>query len=102
MGYSVLRPVSVYSSYDRVVDINGQLIKFQIKSIFGDMSGKTWAKKMFKKNDLSKYSSADTDYFALYIHDLKSWYFQKNSGRGSIFVSFSKLNNFHECLDLSP
>lgn len=102
MGYSVLRPVSVYSSYDRVVDINGRLIKFQIKSVFGDVSGKTWIKKMFKKNDMSRYSITDTDYFALYIHELNAWHFKKNSGIGTIFVSFSKLNNFHECLDLSP
>lgn len=100
MGYVVLRPSSTYSVYDRVVDINGEFVRFQIKSLNTDVSGKTWAKvKTITSNNI-KYDVLDVDYIAIYVSTLNSWYFHKNKGKTIVFVSFRNLNNFVECLGI--
>lgn len=102
MGYNVLIPLSSASIYDRVVEIGDSMFKFQIKGVYRDVTDLTWIKVSTKRNNMTNYNTEDVDYFAVYIHQLNSWYFKKNSFTGVIFVSFSKLNNFYECLDLSP
>lgn len=98
MGYAVLRPTSMASVYDRVVDINNELLRFQIKSVNTDVSGKSWLKVKTSSTNTGSYKVADVDYIAIYISVLDSWYFQKNRGKSAVFVSFKNLNNFVECL----
>jgi hypothetical protein len=100
-GFSVLRPLSASSVYDRVVDINGSLFKFQIKGVFKDLRGAGWTKVVTKTGRTKNYNTSDVHYFAVYIHSESAWFFKKNSGRGTIFVSINNLNNLNECLDLS-
>lgn len=88
------------SVYDRVVDIGGEFVRFQIKSFNMDVSGKTWIKVKTAGAGNIKYKTSDVDYFAIYVSTKDSWYFQKNRGKGVVFVSFKNLNNFVECLDI--
>lgn len=100
MGYLVLRPTSMSSVYDRVVDINGEFVRFQIKSVNRDTTGKTWVKVKTTGQRNIKYSVSDVDYFAIYIMEKSSWYFHRNTGKGIVFVSFRNLDNFVECLGI--
>jgi hypothetical protein len=100
-GFAVLRPVSASSIYDRVVDINGVLLKFQIKGMFRDLKALKWVKMVAKTGRSKNYRVCDVDYFAVYIHSENAWFFKKNSGTATIFVSINNLNNLNECLDLS-
>lgn len=99
-GYNVLRPTSMASVYDRVVEIDGRMIKFQIKSVNTDVSGDTWMKVKTTKRGDCKYSESDVDYIAVYFQVFNDWYFQKNRGKSIVFVSFRNLNNFASCLGL--
>lgn len=100
MGYLVLRPLSMSCVYDRVVDIDGKFVRFQIKSVNTDVSDKTWIKVRTTKANDTSYSKQDVDLFAIYIRTFNSWYFQYNRGKSVVFVSFRNLNNFAQCLDI--
>lgn len=100
-GFSVLRPISASSIYDRVVEINGQFFKFQIKGMFKDLKSKKWVKVVAKTGRNKNYKLSDVEYFAVYVHTENAWFFKKNSGVGIIFVSMNNLNNLNECLGLS-
>lgn len=100
MGYAVLRPASMSSVYDRVVEINGRFVRFQIKSVNRDVSAETWIKVKTTGNRNIKYKISDVDYFAIYISSKGSWYFHQNAGKGIVFVSFRNLDNFVECLGI--
>jgi hypothetical protein len=100
-GFSVLRPISASSIYDRVVEINGQLLKFQIKGMFKDLKSRKWVKVVAKTGRINNYKLSDVDYFAVYVYSESAWFFKKNSGVSTIFVSMNNLNNLNECLDLS-
>lgn len=100
-GFAVLRPISASSIYDRVVEINGALLKFQIKGVFKDLREKRWLKMVVKTGRTKNYKMSDVDYFAVYINSENAWFFKKNSGGASIFVSINNLNNLNECLGLS-
>ena len=98
MGYNVLRPTSMASVYDRVVEIDGKLFKFQIKSVNKDLAGSKWTKVKTVKRGNPTYSVEDVDFFAIYLNTFNGWYFHKNEGKTTVFVSFRNIDNFAACL----
>ena len=100
MGYRVLRPSGSDSHYDRVVEIMGDLIKFQIKGVFMDVSSKSYVEIKTRMKNGKPYDQSSVDYFAAYLYSVDSWYFQKNTGKTVMCVSRKNLNNFNKCLGL--
>ena len=79
-GWGALQPVGDRLPYDLVLDINGQLLKIQIKSAWWDQSKnnyvvdnrrtKTNRRRMIRSN----YASEDFDFAIIYIDKLEVFY----------------------------
>lgn len=75
MGYSVSIPYGENNRYDFIADVNGILLKIQVKTASSRDNGKTFdfscrssrinSKKVYSK----KYSKKEIDYFATYIYN---------------------------------
>ena len=80
LGYEVLKPTGDRLPYDLVFDIEGKLVKIQVKSALYDHKKdnyvvdnrrtKTNRRQMIREN----YSSRDFDFAILYISDLEVFY----------------------------
>ncbi len=80
LGYEVLKPIGDRLPYDLVFDIDGKLIKIQVKSAWYDSKKdnyvvdnrrtKTNRRQMIREN----YSSEDFDFAILFIPDLEVFY----------------------------
>ncbi|KAA3628072.1 MAG: endonuclease [Bacteroidetes bacterium] len=80
LGYEVLKPIGDRLPYDLVFDIEGKLVKIQVKSAWYDSKKdnyvvdnrrtKTNRRQMIREN----YSSEDFDFAVLYIPDLEVFY----------------------------
>ena len=77
-GYKVLRPVGDRLPYDLALDINGKLLKIQIKSAWpqnGIYTVDTRRTKTNRRRMLrERYSENDFDFAIVYIDDLKVFY----------------------------
>ena len=80
MGWEVLRPIGDRLPYDLVIDIEGKLIKIQVKCAWYDQAKnnyvvdtrrtKTNRRQMLRE----RYQASDFDFAILYIPDLKVFY----------------------------
>lgn len=80
MGWEVARPIGDRLSYDLIIDINGKLVKIQVKSAWFDEVKQNYVvdnrrtktnRRVIKREN---YSSNDFDFAILYIEDLNVFY----------------------------
>ncbi|OGL70928.1 endonuclease [Candidatus Uhrbacteria bacterium RIFCSPHIGHO2_02_FULL_47_44] len=78
-GWGVLRPVGDRLSYDLVFDIQGRLVKIQIKSAWKNKTGnyvvdnrRTKTNRRVMKRDV--YQESDFDFAVVYIEELNLFY----------------------------
>ena len=89
-GWGVSIPVGDRLSYDLILDVNGTLIKIQVKSAWYDATRKNYVvdnrrTKTNRRNMIrSPYNVSDFDFAALYIDDLDVFYIMPSE----VFISY--------------
>ena len=79
-GWGVLQPIGDRLAYDLVFDIEGTLLRMQVKSAWFDASKENWVvdnrrTKTNRRNMVrSPYSNQDFDFALVYIDQLDIWY----------------------------
>lgn len=80
MGWEVAKPVGDRLPYDLIIDLNGKLVKVQVKSAWFDEAKQNYVvdnrrtktnRRVMKREN---YSSNDFDFAILYISDLSVFY----------------------------
>lgn len=73
LGYNVSVPVAEDCKYDMILDVNGLLLRIQIKTCTETRTGIVFPNRSVttsgKTNVIKKYTSKDIDYIAVYYHD---------------------------------
>ncbi len=99
-GFNVLKPVGDRLPYDLAVDINGKLIKLQVKSAWSRNSVYIVDSRRTKTNRhlmlRQRYSNKDFDFALLYIEDLDLFFVMPvsvfNSYKSEITLTVGKEN----------
>lgn len=79
-GWGVLRPLGDRLAYDMVFDINGKLVKIQVKSAWFDLKTQNYVidtrktKTNRRKMIRDTYTSNDFDFAVVYIEDINVFY----------------------------
>ncbi len=97
-GFNVLKPVGDRLPYDLAVDINGKLIKLQVKSAWSRNNVYIVDSRRTKTNShlmlRQRYSEKDFDFALLYIEDIDIFYVMPvgvfNSYKSEITLSIPK------------
>ncbi len=89
-GWEVLRPLGDRMPYDLVLDVNGTLVKVQVKAAWFDSSTQNYVvdnrrtKTNRKQIQRSSYEIADFDFAILYIDQLQVFYIMP----AAIFIDY--------------
>ena len=85
-GFLVCRPIHAGTIYDRIVDFNGSFKKVQIKCTTKN-HGTGAANIILKRNKNQLYPVELVDVFAIYVMQWNAWYFFKNEGQKSVYIT---------------
>ncbi len=85
-GFIVNRPIHAGTIYDRVVECNGSFKKVQIKCTTKQHSS-GGANIVLRRNKNQLYPVELVDIFAIYVMHWDAWYFFKNTGQKSVYIT---------------
>ena len=98
-GFIVNRPIHAGTIYDRVIEWNGKFTKVQIKCTTKQHpSG--GANVVLKRNNNQLYPKEMVDVFAVYVLHWDNWFFFKNEGQRSIYITRKKRQDNLENWDI--
>lgn len=99
-GYQVSRPLADSSVYDLIADINGKLIKIQVKSTSKKPYENTTGVRIHVTRH-RKYSTSEVDYYALWIDYYDGFFFIKNKNQTAFNINpFGKYKKNFNTFDL--
>ena len=77
LGYMACKPMTHHSRYDLIVDMDGCLIRIQVKSTNYKVKSKkdnAYVCHAYSQKKKNRYQTTEVDYMAIHVPDFDAWY----------------------------